>query len=354
MFSARASVAEKCLSAEKWTGPPLGREGLRWRWRLASAGICCTAIFGIGGASGEGETAEQPVVVAKVDGEPIYAAEVTRLADKVTRGKNLSAAALPLVQAQVLSEIIDRRLVLAYARRTKSAPREAEIDAALAEVTGKLASQGQSLADYLQAQSITETELRRQLAWNLVWPKDLARYVTDARVESYFQAHRRELDGSEVSVSHILLRPKPGAGPRGTAELVQQAQTIREEITSGKISFAEAARKYSAGPSAQNDGRLGFVARHGAMSEAFSRASFGLEVGQVSEPVATPFGVHVIRCDEIKPGSKSLGEVRKSVEEALARELLDKLARQQQGHTAPEFTGAAPYFKPGTRELIVP
>jgi parvulin-like peptidyl-prolyl isomerase len=322
---------------------------------IAIIGCLCTALLSAGRASAQREPPPQrQAVVARVDGEPIYAAEVTRLVQKVTQGKNLGRAALPLVQAQVLSEIVDRYLVLAYARRTKSAPSAAEVDAALDELKRKLTPQGEPLGDSLQAPSITEADLRRQLAWDLVWQKYLARYVTTARVESYFESHRRELDGSEVSVSQILLRAKADGGPQGTAELVKQAEAIRREIATGEISFADAARKYSAGASAPSGGRLGFIARHGPMAEAFSRAAFALEVGQVSQPVSTPLGVHLIRCEEIKPGGKPLGEVRKSVEEALARELLDKLARQQQQHTPPEFTGAAPYFKPGTRELVVP
>ena len=108
------------------------------------------------------------------------------------------------------------------------------------------------------------------------------------------------------------------------------------------------------GPSAQDGGRLGLIARRGAMVEAFSRAAFALEVGQLSEPVPTRFGVHLIRCDEIKPGSKTMAEVRKELEEALAHELIDKLAQLERRHTPVKFTGKGPYFKPGTRELVLP
>ena len=289
--------------------------------------------------------------IAKVDGEPIFAAEAQRLLDRATRAQKVGPAALPPMQAQVLSEIIDRRLVLAYAQQTKAAQTQAEIDKAFADFKAKQIAQVGSLEKYLTANAMSEADLREQIAWILVWEKFLGKYVTDARAEEYFKAHRRELDGSEVSVSHLLLKPKGDAGPNDVAALVQQAQTIRQDIAAGKTAFADAVRKHSAGANAQSGGSLGFVPRRGLMVESFSRAAFALEPGQVSEPVTTPFGVHLIRCDQIRPGKKTLGDVRKEIDEALGRELLDKIARQQQAKSRIEFTGKWPHFRPGTREL---
>ncbi len=211
-------------------------------------------------------------VVATVDNEPIYAAEVTRLLGKVVQGHDVNPAVLPLLKAQILEEIINRRLVLAYARRTGSAPTPKEIDLEMGKLKSKLASRQQTWADYLKSQSITEADLRRQIAWNLVWEKYRAPYITESRLESYFKTHRRDFDGTKVSVSHILLRPAKNANPGELDGLVKQAATIREEIIGGKITFAEAARKYSAGPSAKDGGQLGFIPRHGVMDESFSRS----------------------------------------------------------------------------------
>jgi len=314
----------------------------------------CVLALAAGRTWAQAPSSDGQEVAAKVGDEPIYAGEVSRLLEKVTRRTKINPAALPALKAQTLAEVVDRRLVLAYADRTKTGASPAELDAAREKLKASLAAKGSSIEQFLKEQSMTEADLRRQVAWNVAWDKYLVKYVTDARAEGYFNSHRRELDGSEISVSHVLLRPKAGAGPEATAELIKQAQSIREEVTAGKLSFAEAAKKHSAGPSAEKEGDLGLISRHGPMVESFSRAAFGLEVGQLSEPVTTPFGVHLIRCNEIKPGKKTLGDVRKEVDEALARELLEKLAQQQREHTPVEFTGKWPHFKPGTRELAVP
>jgi parvulin-like peptidyl-prolyl isomerase len=290
-------------------------------------------------------------VVAMVGDEPIHAAEVQRLLARAIQGKKTDPTALPVLKAQVLDEIVSRRLVLAYAKEKGQEAKASEIEAALSNLKTKLAAQKQTIDDYLKARSLGEADLRRQLAWNVVWERYFARYATQARFDSFFENHRRELDGTQVSVSQILLRLPPGAGPAAIADLVNRAEAIRTEIASGKFGFADAAQKYSSGPSSKEGGRLGPIGRHAPMDEAFSRAAFALEAGQVSRPVVTTFGVHLIRCDQIKPGRKQPADVRKEIEEALARELLDKISETQRRTTAVKYTGASPHFKPGTREL---
>jgi len=297
---------------------------------------------------------EPAAVVATVGDEPIEAGEVNRRLDAVTRGKKIAPETLPVAQAQVLSEIVDRRLILAYARRTQSGAAAEEVDKAVAELQKRLTAQQRSLADYLRDQAMTEGDLRRQTAWKLTWERYLAKYVTEPRLASYFEAHRRDFDSTQLVASHILLQPAPGSGPQEVDALVKRARAIREEIAAGRISFEEAARKYSAGPSGREGGKLGPIPRRGVMDEAFSRAAFALQAGQISPPVKSPFGVHLIRCDAIKPGTKSLADARAELEEALARELFEKLARIERKHTPVRFTGKAPYFKPGTEELVLP
>jgi parvulin-like peptidyl-prolyl isomerase len=290
--------------------------------------------------------------VATVGEDPIRAGEVARLVTKVTRGQPATPAALSILQAQTLEEIIDRRLVLAYARRKDEAPTDEQLQAARADFEAKLARQRRTLEDFLRLQLLTAADFDRQLAWNIVWRKYLARYRTDARAEAYFQAHRRQFDGTELAVSQVLLRPAPGEGPAAIAGLLKQAEAIRAEIADGKTSFADAARQHSAAPSAKQDGRLGWIGRHGPMDEAFSQAAFALEKGQTSPPVRTPFGVALVRCDDVRPGTKSLADARTEVDEALAVELLRKLSETQRRLTAVKYTGAMPHFRPGTREVV--
>ena len=94
-------------------------------------------------------------------------------------------------------------------------------------------------------------------------------------------------DARQIEVGHILLRAKT---PQSVTKLLE----IRDQLKKG-AEFEEIARKYSEDPSAQaNSGRLGFVSR-GQFVKAFEEKAFSLKVGELSDPVNTQFGYHLIR-----------------------------------------------------------
>lgn len=297
------------------------------------------------------ETAAEPVVAATVGDDPIAVAEAQRLMDLIFRNKKPVGDLLPMAQAQVLEEIVDRRLVLAYAQRLDEAPSAEELAKAEKQMQIRLAAQGRKVSDVLKSESMTLADLKRQVLWELVWNRYLAKYRTPQRRETWFQNHHSDLDGTELVVSHILLRPAAGAAAKDFDGLEKQAESIRAEIISGKIDFAAAAKKHSAGPSGKQGGRLGKIGRHAPMEESFSRAAFALKPGEISPPIRSSFGVHLIRCDEVLPGTKKVSDLTGPIDEALAKELLEKLSHLERQKTEVKYTSAWPHFKPGTREL---
>jgi len=86
---------------------------------------------------------------------------------------------------------------------------------------------------------------------------------------------------SKIRASHILV------------EKHSQALRILEELKKG-ADFRELARRYSQCPSGKRGGDLGFFGR-GQMVKEFERAAFALKVGEVSQPVKTQFGYHIIK-----------------------------------------------------------
>jgi len=86
---------------------------------------------------------------------------------------------------------------------------------------------------------------------------------------------------SKIRVSHILI------------EKQSQALRILDELKQG-ASFTELARRYSQCPSAKRGGDLGFFGR-GQMVREFEQAAFALKEGEVSQPIKTQFGYHIIK-----------------------------------------------------------
>lgn len=87
----------------------------------------------------------------------------------------------------------------------------------------------------------------------------------------------------EVRASHVLVKKE------------DEAKKLREDINAGKISFEDAARQISLCPSGHEGGDLGFFKR-GVMVKPFEDAAFAMkEIGEVSEPVETQFGWHLIQ-----------------------------------------------------------
>ncbi|MFB6213227.1 MAG: peptidylprolyl isomerase [Candidatus Nanohaloarchaea archaeon] len=87
---------------------------------------------------------------------------------------------------------------------------------------------------------------------------------------------------TEIRASHILVDNE------------EHADQIKLELERSDKTFAELAEEKSEGPSADNGGDLGFFGR-GDMVKPFEKKAFELDVGEVSEPVKTEFGWHLIR-----------------------------------------------------------
>lgn len=90
------------------------------------------------------------------------------------------------------------------------------------------------------------------------------------------------LDIREVRASHILVKTR------------KEAVQLRKEIINGDISFEDAAYQYSLCPSSRNGGDLGFFTRK-QMAQSFADTAFDLKIGEISQPVGTKFGWHIIK-----------------------------------------------------------
>ena len=114
--------------------------------------------------------------------------------------------------------------------------------------------------------------------------------VTDNDIKTYYDAHKSELTmNNQIKASHILVKTE------------DEAKKISDQLKKGG-DFAKLAKEKSIDPgSAKNGGDLGFFSK-GQMVPEFEKIAFNLKVGQISEPVKTQFGYHIIKVTGRKEG----------------------------------------------------
>ena len=136
--------------------------------------------------------------------------------------------------------------------------------------------------------------------------------ISDEELRAYYQERAADLASEERRASHILIEDG------GNAD--ETMATIQKRLAAGE-SFAELAREYSIDTvSAEEGGDLGYAGR-GIYDQAFEEALFALEEGEVSEPVRTSFGVHLIRLEDIRQAEvPSFDDMKDQLRRELARE----------------------------------
>lgn len=129
--------------------------------------------------------------------------------------------------------------------------------------------------------------------------------VSDEEAEAFYKDNMsRFLEEESVNARHIL---------HGDLDKAKEAYNKVKE----GMDFAEAANEYSICPSKARGGELGFFTK-GQMVPEFEEAAFSLEVGEISEPVQTKFGYHIIEVLEKKPAAiKSFEEVKDDIVNAI-------------------------------------
>ncbi len=150
--------------------------------------------------------------------------------------------------------------------------------------------------------------------------------VTDKEVEQYYEANKDKFRQPEsVKASHILIKVDKDGDKKAWEAAKKKAQMVREKALKGE-SFAELAKKYSDDPGSKNKGgELGYFTK-GRMVPEFEKAAFSLKKGEISKPVKTAFGYHIIKLEDIKPAhQKKLSEVRETVKGQLLKEKRRKI-----------------------------
>ncbi len=179
--------------------------------------------------------------------------------------------------------------------------------------------------------------------------------VTDAEIKAYYQEHQDEFHEPERRrASHILLKVPKDANATVVEAKKKELLELKKRIEKGE-SFSELAKKYSEDKlSGAKGGDLGFFSR-GMMVKPFEDKVFSMKKGELSGPVRTQFGWHLIKLEDVrKARTKPLKEVRSEIEKKLKEKKVKKLiwdAANKAYDTIIELGSLEDYAKTANKKL---
>ncbi|MGE5508612.1 MAG: peptidylprolyl isomerase [Chitinophagales bacterium] len=234
--------------------------------------------------------------VAEVNGESISRAEFLSVLEQAAG-------------AQILEQMISIRLLI-QANRAEHLVSAEEIQKEFDEVRGQFPGEPEFLAA-LKENSLTPETLKQQIEAKLTLQRLAVKGVTasDEEIAKYFEDHKAELGQPEqVKASHILVATE------------EEAKQIAAELAAGADFVKLAAEKSQDPGSKDQGGDLGFFGR-GELVPEFEEVAFTLPAGQISAPVKTQFGWHVIKVVEHRPATPAtLDAVKETIRQTIIRE----------------------------------
>ncbi len=264
-------------------------------------------------------------IVAVVDKEIITQSDLDYAVLSVAMQNKVDPKS-PEVQSQVLDELINEKLILA----------QAELDSVTVtddEVTDRLDQQIKLLAQqYGSEQKLEEVykmpvskmkrefrdEIRKRLLIQKIRQQRQANInVSRLDVEQFFEANKDSLPiiPKQYELSHIYLQPKPDTAV--VKRVYDEALALIDSIKAGG-DFADFARRYSSDPgSAAQGGDLGWW-RRGSFVPEFEAAAFALKDSEISVPVRTKFGYHIIQLLERRGESVHTRHILLKIEQSSA------------------------------------
>ncbi len=241
-------------------------------------------------------------VIATVNGEKIIRKDFERRLDVF---KRLNQDVTRPVKMQIVDQLTKRMLLKQFVEGKNIEVGNDEIQEELEKITYFLQNNpnntDKSLEEILKTQGSSITELEEEVRRTLALSKYLEKTVSDDDKKNYFNANKDAFNGARVKASHVLIDTRSMKKEAELEEARKMIEVVKAEIDKG-ADFADMAKKYSNCPSAGKGGDIGFFQRKGSIVEEFAKVAFGMDAGEISDPVKTQFGYHIIKVTEKEEG----------------------------------------------------
>ena len=271
-------------------------------------------------------------IVATVDGEPITAHELDQYIKRLRADLNTPIAPPPrdALQALITEKLVEKEIV---ARKVSVGDEDIELYIQRIQDQNKLTKE--QLTEALKQQGLSMDAYRKQVKGEIEKIQLLNREirgkvnVTPQDIERYYEAHKKEYEiPAQVHLRHIVLRLDPNA-PEAIVEAANERLLgIRKRIVDDDEDFAKVAKEVSEDPAGQQGGDLGEVEPSKVLEE-FASALEKMDEGDVSEPIRTTSGLHLLKLEKkIDAGYRPIADVSAAIKDKLYAEALDQRYRR--------------------------
>jgi peptidyl-prolyl cis-trans isomerase C len=272
---------------------------------------------------------------AVVNTKPIPMSELQTAVRNVVMQNGMDPENLESFMAQfgprILDQLIEGELLFQAAQKGGFMADQEDVDAAFAELAGRYELPEQFQKE-MESRGFSEASLRANISKQMSIQKLIQETVIPKAVvpdetirEAYDQNPENFTREEEVKASHILINSAEGDPKEKRDEALKKAREIAVKARAEGADFAELARTYSEGPSAPSGGDLGFFSR-GRMVKPFEEAAFSLKVNEVSDPILTQFGYHIIKVTERRESSTvPFEDVKDQLRQDLKNRMINEL-----------------------------
>lgn len=246
--------------------------------------------------------------IARVNGEEISADDFNKLVhEQVERlHQALPPQMIAMVRAQTVERMIDTHLIEALIEAQGIEVSDEEVEAYFNDFASQFPDEA-TMAEYLGQMGVTVDEVRESMEKDVALEKHLATIhdleVTEEEKREFFEANKAELATPEIAhTRHILVQLDPSADDAAQSAAETRAREIHALVQADGADFEALAREHSQSPTASRGGDLGPLARPQMMPE-YAEAAFDLAPGEISDPVRSRFGYHIIQMIERQDGA---------------------------------------------------
>ncbi len=241
------------------------------------------------------------------------------------RAQKLELPPQNILRQQVLERLVLQEIQLQHATRAGVKVSDETLNVALLDIAKRNNLTLSQLPQALAAQGIDypayREEMRKEITLTLLRQRDVLQHiaVTPREIDQYLEKQARTpSEHSEFNVSHILIAVSQEAGTAQIDQAAKRATDVYERAKNGE-DFAKLAVAYSNSQTALEGGALGW--RKGSELPTFlSDVVARLKPGEVSEPLRTPTGYHIVRLNDERGG----GAAQTVVDQVHLRHILMK------------------------------